>query len=135
MCQICWEGEEILASEERLLYGINSDIYTSNDNVQKRLWRLFLFYLTFLLFMSVMVTFWRNKKKQMNQSESTANRVSVLFYAVLHTNLELSSQFALSQLPRIASGTLVPFQSILQCNSGHENEYITTILVTSQNLV
>jgi len=71
----------------------------------------------------------------MNQSESTANRVSVLLYAVLHTNLELSSQLALSQLPRITSDPLVPFQSILQCNSGHENEYITTILVTSQNLV
>jgi len=85
--------------------------------------------------MSMMVTFWCNKKKQMNQSESTANRVSVLLYAVLHTNLELSSQLALSQLPRITSDPLVPFQSILQCNSGHENEYITTILVTSQNLV
>jgi len=36
MCQICWEGEELLASEERLLYGINSDIYTNNDNVQRK---------------------------------------------------------------------------------------------------
>ena len=36
MCQNCWEGEEQLASEEWLFYGINSDIYTSNDNVQRK---------------------------------------------------------------------------------------------------
>ena len=36
MCQICWEGEELLASEVQLFYGINSDIYTSNDNVQRK---------------------------------------------------------------------------------------------------
>lgn len=41
-----------------------------------------------------------------------ANRVSVLLYVVLHTNLELSSQFALSQLPRITSDPLVLFQLI-----------------------
>ena len=54
---------------------------------------------------------------------------------VLHTNLELSSQFALSKLSSITSDPLVLFQLILQCSSGHENEYNTTILVTSQNLV
>jgi hypothetical protein len=36
MCQICWEGEELLAFEEQLFYGISSDIYTSNDNVQRK---------------------------------------------------------------------------------------------------
>jgi len=35
MCQICLEAEELLASEERLFYGINFDIYTSNENVQR----------------------------------------------------------------------------------------------------
>jgi len=85
--------------------------------------------------MNVTVTLWCNKKKQMNQSERTANRVSVLLYVVLHTNLEFSSEFALSLSPRITSDPLVLFQIILQYSSGHKNEYNTTILVISQNLV
>jgi hypothetical protein len=83
--------------------------------------------------MNMTVTYWCNKKKQINQSESTANRVSVLLYVILHTNLNLSSEFALSQLPRITSEHLVLFQLILQCSSDRENAYNTTILVTSQN--
>jgi len=71
----------------------------------------------------------------MNQSESTANRVSVLLYVMLCTNLELSLEFALSQSPRITSDPFVLFQIILQYCSGHKNEYNTTILVTFQNLV
>lgn len=35
MCEICWEAEELLASEERLFYGINSDFYTSNEHVER----------------------------------------------------------------------------------------------------
>ena len=35
MCQICWVVEALLAYEERLFYGINSDIYTSNENVKR----------------------------------------------------------------------------------------------------
>jgi len=45
----------------------------------------------------------------MNQSASMVNRVSVLLYVVLHTKLELSSEFAFSQLPRITSDPLVLF--------------------------
>ena len=68
-----------------------------------------------------------------SRSEITVNRVSVLLYAVLHTNLDLSSEFALNQLPRITSEHLVLFQLILQGSSDRENAYNTTVLVTSQN--
>jgi len=43
MCQICLEAEELLASEERIFYGINSDIYTSNDNVRRTVMSFFSF--------------------------------------------------------------------------------------------
>jgi hypothetical protein len=80
MCQICWVDEELLASEVRLFYGINSDFYTSNENVQSMVIMSFSLLSDFLAIYECNSHMLVQEKKHMNHSESTANRVSLLLY-------------------------------------------------------